>query len=336
MWYGTRLLLLSLLISQVQGVSAQEGQKTSQTATSAAVSEVPPDTPVITINGLCANELVTADIPTLLAQHPASSTEKALGPGCKTVITRGQYEQFVIAIGGKIKPGSPPNFARQWVDMLLFSGKARETGADANPTVQERLRYAYLQSLNQLTMVQMQRQANDITDADTEKYFQEHPERFVRMHLQQISVPKHKSHDDQAAPTKADPAEEEEMHQLALKIQKEAAAGGNVDKLEEKAYKAAHDPSVPETDLGEPVPEEAPAEFRKLIFDLQPGQVSAVVENDHEYLIYKCVERHTVPQAERKKLYGWLRMRDSKQALQDTVQTQFNPQYFQVAPEKGH
>jgi hypothetical protein len=256
-------------------------------------------------------------------------------PGCKTVITRGQYEQLVTGIGGKPKPGGTPNFARQLIDMLLFSQTARSTGADSSATVQEKLRYSYLQSMAQLTMVQMQRQANDFTDADVEKYFQEHPERFVRMHLQQISVPKHKSHEGQTGPAKAGPADDEEMHQLALKIQKEAAAGGSIDKLEEKAYKAAHDPSIPDTDLGEPVAEEVPPEFRKLIFDLQAGQVSAVVENDHEYLIYKCVERHPVPPAERKKLYGWLRMRDSKQALQDMVQTQFNPQYFEVTPVKG-
>ncbi len=334
MWYATKLLLLSLLILQVQAVSAQEGQKAGQVSTGASVSEVPPDTPIITINGLCANDLITANMPTLLTQRPDSTTEKAVDPGCKTVITRGQYEKLVTGIGGKPKPGGPPNFARQLIDMLLFTQKARETGADAT-TAQEKLRYSYLQSMAQMTMVQMQRQATDITDADAEKYFQEHPERFVRMHLQQISVPKHKSHDDQTSPTKADPAEEEEMHQLALKIQKEAAAGGNIDKLEERAYKAAHDPSVPETDLGEPVAEEVPPEFRKLIFDLQPGQVSVVVANDHEYLIYKCVERHTVPPAERKKLYGWLRMRDSKRALQDMVQTQFNPQYFEVTPVKG-
>jgi hypothetical protein len=140
MRYATRLLLLSLLILPVQAISAQEGQKAGQASTGAAVAEVPPDTPIITINGLCASDLVTANMTTLLSQHPASTTEKALDPGCKTVITRGQYEQLVTGIGGKPKPGGPPNFARQLIDMLLFTQKARETGADASPTVQEKLR----------------------------------------------------------------------------------------------------------------------------------------------------------------------------------------------------
>jgi parvulin-like peptidyl-prolyl isomerase len=182
-------------------------------------------------------------------------------------------------------------------------------------------------------MVHMQHQADDITDADVEKYFQEHPERFVRISLQQIAVPKQKDHGD-ATPAKVDPAEQQEMHRLALTIQKEAAAGWNVEKLQAKAYKAANDDSVPDVDLGHPIPEEIPVEYRKLVFDLKPGQVSAVTEDDHEYLIFKCVEKKTIPPHERKKLYGWLRMRDARQALQDMVQVQFNQQYF-LAPAKG-
>jgi PPIC-type PPIASE domain len=332
-------LLLSLLILQVQVVSAaQEGQQSGQTPAPAVKADLPPDTPVITINGLCASELMSGDLTALLNHGAATSPAgKGIDPSCKTVVTLQQYLQLVAAAGGKSKPGNPPNFARQYIEKLIYATKAREAGNDKEPGFQDKLRYAYVQNLSISTLIEMQRQAVDITDADTEKYFQEHPERFVRMHLQQISIPKRELHGDESplVPAKPNPVEQEEMHQLALKFQKEAAAGGNIDKLEAKAYKAAHNDSVPDTDLGEPVAEEVPPEFRKLIFDLQPGQVSAVVENDHEYLIYKCVDRHTVPPEERRKLYGWLRMRDAKQALQDVVQTQFNPQYFQVPSEKG-
>jgi hypothetical protein len=338
MRYGVWFLLVSLLTLQTQSVVAQDGQKPPESPAPEKAA-LGPDTPIIKITGLCANDLVAGDLISLLSQSSAASTgAKRIDPACNTVITLGQYEQALAAAGGKAKSGSQPKFARQYIDKLMFASEARENGGDKDRIIEARLRSAYLQSLELAALIQMQRQANDVTEADTEKYFQQHPERFVRMHLQQISVPKDIAHDDDATPgkvappTKPAPAEQEKMHQLALRIQKEAAAGGNIEKLEERAYKAAHNPSVPEIDLGEPLPEEVPPEFRKLIFDLQPGQVSAVVENDHEYLIYKCAGRHTVPRAEVKRLYGWLRMRDAKQALHDRIQPEFNPQYFDISP----
>jgi hypothetical protein len=334
MRYLMTLLLLSLWISGAGTVWAQDKQKETQGSTSGD-AEVAPDAPVITINGFCAQDLATDSVATLLNGGPAASgAGKDFDAGCKTTVTRKQYEQLLTAIGGKPKPGAEPKFAKQYVDMLLFAQKAREAGGDKSPSFQEKMRYSYLQGLGQFAMVHMQQEADDVTDADVEKYFQEHPERFVRISLEQIAVPKQKDHGD-AAPTKIDPAEQREMHQLALTIQKEAAAGWNMERLQAKAYKAANDESVPDIDLGHPVPDEIPVEYRKLVFDLKPGQVSAVTEDDHEYLIFKCTEKKTIPPEERKKFYGWLRMRDARQSLKDMVQVQFDPQYF-IVPAKGN
>ena len=332
MRYGMGLLVLSLLILPGKAAfPAQDAQKSGQASTTGEV-QIPPDTPVITIDRLCANDLVSGSLASLLnSGSTASTSQKGIDPGCKTVVTRQQYEQLVTAMGGKVTSGPPSKFARQYADMMLFAEKAREMGAEKDTALLEKLRYDYVQGLFQFAMVHMQHQADDITDADVEKYFQEHPERFVRTHLQQISVPKHKGESDEA-PRKADPAETEEMHSLALKIQKQAAAGGSVEKLEATAYRVARNSSVPDVELGTPVPEEIPAEYRKFILNLQPGQVSAVAEDDHEYLIFKCVDKHTVPPDGRKKLYGWLRMRDSMQSLRDMVQTEFNQQYFPSSP----
>jgi PPIC-type PPIASE domain len=326
------LLALSFLIFRSDVVPAQDGQKASQAPTPPD-AQIPDDTPVITLSGFCASDLVTDSVGSVL-NAAAPATEKGFDPACKTTITRKQYEQLVTAIGGKPKPGLEPKFAKQFVEMLLFAEKARETGGQKDPAFQEKLRYNYMQGLGQFAMVHMQREADDITDADVEKYFQEHPERFVRISLQQIAVPKQKDHGD-AAPTKIDPAEQQEMHRLALTIQKQAAAGWNMERLQAKAYKAANDESVPDIDLGHPVPEEVPVEYRKLVFDLKPGQVSAVAEDEHEYLIFKCLDKQTIPADERKKFYGWLRMRDSRQALKDMVQVQFDQQYFLTPAKQG-
>jgi parvulin-like peptidyl-prolyl isomerase len=122
------------------------------------------------------------------------------------------------------------------------------------------------------------------------------------------------------------------MHKLALQLQKEATAGADLEKLEEKAYEAAGDPSIPEIDLGIQVPDEIPVEYRKLMFDLNTGQVSEVIENDHEYLFFKCIEKHPVPMTEAKQVMGWLRLRDARRLLKDSVKTQLNEQYFLPFP----
>ncbi len=332
MRFGMRFCLLSLLMLQVAVVLAQNGQTGSQAPTPAR-AEISPDTPVITMDGLCANDLVTDNVDALLnAGAEASASKNLIDPNCKTVVTRQQYEQLLISIGGKITSSSTFKFAQNYTEMLLFGEAAHQAGAEKVPAFQGKLRFNYLQALLMAAMVQMQHQADDITDADTEKYFNEHPERFVRKHVERISVPKYKGYQD-PVPAKMDPVVQAEMYQVALRIQKEAAAGGNMEKLQDKAYKAAGNVSVPDIDMGDALLEEIEVDDRPVIAALEPGQVSSVIEKDHEYVILKVASKKVVPPQERKKLYGWLRMRDSKEALQDRVHTQFNLQYFPDAPQ---
>jgi hypothetical protein len=338
-WLGLLLFLFSLRPMLVQ---AQEGPDTGQPAKSQASgpavsgSELPPDAPLITISGLCNSGLASSTAP---ASTPVGSGPgKAIDPGCKTVITKAQYENLLGVLGARPSVYHGMEFARRYVELLLFSEKGRELGVEKDPKFQEKVRYSYLEALDHFTLERLQAQAEDISDAEVAKYYKEHPERFVQIRLLQIAVPKEKFHEDaEASPNGAATSAEEKsyMHGVALSIQKEAAAGVPPEKLQEKVYKIAGDPSVPETDLGEQVPDQIPIEYRKLIFDLKAGEVSQVTEDDHEYLIFKCAERHVIPPADAKKLVVWLRMRDSKGELRDSVKTQYNEQYFPkgAAPE---
>jgi hypothetical protein len=339
MRYSWLVLIVFLALSLQPTVGqAQEAQASGQPSKIQAAlppaSELPPDAAVITIEGLCDSGFTTSTSPVSTPTSPG----KALDPGCKTVITRAQYENLLGVLGARPSAYHGLKFARRYADVLLFSEKGRELGVEKDPKFQEKLRYGYLEALNQFTLARLQQQADDVSDAEAAKYYTEHPERFVQIHLLQIAVPKHKVHG--AAPRSSatpsvDAAEQASMHKLALTIQKEAAAGADPDKLEEKAYKIAGDVSVPETDMGDQVPDLMPTEYRKLVFDLNAGQVSQVTENDHEFLIFKCTERHMIPATDAKRFLGWLRMRDSKQALKDSVKTQFNEQYFPPVPPGG-
>ena len=336
------LTLCSLMLGYGNALAQGSGASAkTQGSEAAPPGEVPADAPVITFTGLCDNGLTPAN-PTHVSDSPAGpgaglpAPGKAVGPGCKTVVTRQQFELLFSTMGTKPSALTLYRFAHQYSDLLVLGSKGREVGIEKDQRFQEKAKFNYAQVLAQFFDVYMQRQADDLTDAEVEQYFTEHPERFVRIHLLQIAVPKHKTHDDQpGAKATARPvnpvAEQVEMHRVALSLQKQAAAGANVTVLQEKAYKVAGDDSTPDTDLGIRVPDQVPADYRKLIFDLQPGQVSQVTEDSHEYLIFKCAKREIIPLEERKKLAGWLRMREAKQALQDAVKTQYNDQYFSAS-----
>jgi hypothetical protein len=330
-------MVLALFVSLIVGclsARAQEGQAGSQpspsntSSLSIPESLVPPDAAVVTINGLCDNIPLPG---TATATASASAPVTATGPDCKTIVTRQELEKMAKAIGAK--PDKTLALAYQYADLLEFATKGHELDIEKDPIFQQRAKYNYLQAMAQYAVLAMQRKADDFTDAELEKYYKEHPERFVRVGLSQLAVPKHKLHEDSSGnpipqSKKTLAAEAAEMKRLAARLRKEAVAGVDIDTLEERAYKVALDESVPGTDLGIRFDDMVPEEYRKLIFDLKQGQVSEVTEDSHEYLIFKIRTKSILPLAESRHWYGQLIMRDMRKALAASVKVEFNDQYF--------
>jgi hypothetical protein len=300
---------------------------------------VPQDAPAITLSGLCNNgfdpnttagDLLPGGAPPDNLSAPSAATR----PDCKVMVTREQLEKLSSAIGARSSAGLA--LAYQYADMLRFAAKGHELGIENDPRFREKVRYSYLREMAQFAVVVMQERADDFPDAELENYYEEHPGAFVQMQLSQLAVPKQKTHKDGSTSKPASQvdiaAEAAEMKKLAVRMQKEAAAGGNFDTLEERIYKIVGDEAVPGTELGVRTPDTVPPEYRKLIFDLQPGQVSEVFEDSHEYLILKCVHRRSMPVAESRHFYGQLRMKAMRKALEDDVKTQFNDEYFVKPP----
>ena len=321
---SARLVLVSLAAMAVTLLSPFQLQ-----AQYAYVSDsVPRDAPAITLSGLCNNGFD----PSTIAGHSLPGGEPpdrvtapraATRPDCKVVVTREQLEKLSSALGARSSTGLA--LAYQYAEMLRFAAKGHELEIENDPRFREKVRYSYLREMAQFAVVVMQERADDFQDAELENYYQEDPGHFVQMQLSQLAVPKQKTHKDGSTSKTAsqvDTAAEGDMKKLAVRMQKEAAAGGNFAALEDRVYKIAGDEAVPGTELGVRTPD------RKLIFDLQPGQVSPVFEDSHEYLILKCVHRRTMPLAESRHFYGQLRMKAVRKALEDDVTTQFNDEYF--------
>jgi hypothetical protein len=336
----------------IQGGSAAPGNQPVP-----MVSKVSPEAPVITIEGLCddgllAGLLVDSAKPSVAAktstgtakpdQHnsPSSTASAQSGKECKTVITRAQWEKFSDAVQ---PPGGPQpvipaptntHLVKRYSDLLLYARKARELGLEKDPAVQEEMKFATLQVLSGALTRHYRAQAEDISDAEVEKIYKEHPEKFEQVELQRIYIPKQKQHapdPDLKAKTKPDPAADEaEMKAVADKIQKEAVAGGDFQKLEDEAYQAAGiQDDAPSVEMGLVARAQIPLEYQDAIFGLKEEQVSEVEPAENGWHIFKVTKKQTLPPDHAKGIVVSERMQHTVEPFLNSIKADLNWEYFQ-------
>jgi PPIC-type PPIASE domain len=344
-WCLTLVLFTSLALGHpfalAQGVSAANPKPDDKAAPPVAAANVGPDTPVIMIDGLCGSDLPSTMQPAAPSKTTGSKaavppdtkdSAAAVRAGCRTIITRAQFEKLT----GVVAPNQPPQATVQvahfYSTQLLYAHKAHELGLDKDPNFDEILKFTYLQVLARAFTNHMQQEADAKANAESEKYYQQHPEEFEQAHVLQISVPKQKQHSDQsgaAPPAKVDTAADASaLKAEADKIRARAVAGEDFDKLENEAYNFAGNPDdTPDTDMEENTRADI-APFDKEVFALQPGQISEVLSGTEAWHIFKVVTRHMMPQDEVRKRISAKLMRQSMDALNSSVKPQFNDTYF--------
>ncbi len=236
-------------------------------------------------------------------------------------------------------------FARDYAELLLFAHQARQLGLDKDPDSQEFLQYKYSQALQVLLTSYMQSKANDVSDAEVAQYYKEHPQRFQEIALSRIFVPLRETKKAQADSEDSNdldqytPADRVAMQKEAEKIQRLAVAGGNFEKLEAEAYKAANVTSEvpPETDLGNKwTIDNLPPEHRDRVVHMQPGEVSALIVHPMGWQIFKVTAKRMIPLNEAKSVLQALRMKDAMQALRGSIDPQLNDAYFGKPADPTH
>src|SRR6266576_2457259 len=187
--------------------------------------ELPAETPVVTIKGVC---------------DPGKKSESQ---DCKTVITRGQMDQ----IAQRIAPGTPPASHQQM-------GEA----------------------------------AANATDNQLRQYYAEHPSEFEEVEVLQLSLP-----------TSGNSRKGMRLDRAMLKTEADglhsrAVSGYDFDQLQVQAY----------ADLGitQPPPptrltiarRNSMPEDQAQVFDLQPGEITPVIESYTKLVFLTLVAKHTV------------------------------------------
>ena len=286
-------------------------------------SNISPDTPVITINGVC-DKSATA------------------GQDCKTVVTREQFENIVKSQQPNLPPAARKQVATRLVTLLLLAGKAHELGLDKGPEFDEQLYVAQLLVKAKLANDQMQKEAAKVSDQEIADYYSAHSNDFRSISYDRLYVPKQKQA-DAAAQKPNDPdaqkkaqASEAAMKDEADKLRARAAAGEDFSKLQQEAYDFAGMKLKASTTRVEKVKKNALPPSDAAIFDLNKGDISQVFNDPQGYMIYKVEDFQVQPLAdireEVSRTVQGQKMKQMSESLQKTTtsDTTYNDAYFAV------
>jgi len=297
---------------------------------SPAANELPPSTPVITIHGVCP--------PT-----KAGSTPVPLS-GCKTIVTRAEFEKLATALQPKMTPQVRRQLANQYPRILLMSEEAKKRGIDKDPHYVEMLRFTRMQLLGVELDRALEEEADKIPQSDINDYFEKNSKNFEQISVLRIFIPKVKQVPPKEGATPADveaarKEQEAAMGKVAEDQHTRAAAGEDFDKLQKDAYEAAG--------IKATAPPTANAKLRRTnlpssqasVFDLKEGELSPVISDVSGFYIYKIVSRTrpTVADAQeeiRNALRGQ-RLQALRQKLQGSISSELNQDYFGPEMQTG-
>jgi hypothetical protein len=273
-------------------------------------------------------------------QESAGSPAPSTAPGCKTIVTKAQFEKLVDALNSQMSASARRRIAESYPGLLLFADKARELGLDQDPRFAEMMRFASMQLLTQSLNRYFEQQASHISDADVEQYYKENAIRFEHAELLRIFIPKH----PQLSRTTASGEEssttiDSPMQRVAEKIHARAAAGEDFQQLQKEAFEAVGIASEsPNVSMGKMAATRLPLNHQK-VFELEPGGVSDVIADPSGYYIYKAVSKQLVPLSQaskeiRKSIVSQ-RVQDSTAALNKSIKSELNEMYFGASPRPG-
>ncbi len=261
-----------------QPIRAQRFGRTAGFGTAprgARKAPIPASAPVVTLTGVCKDPQAKAP--------------------CKTVITREELDAFAEAMA----PGAPESargrLALQYARTIVLSHLAEQKGLEKNPALAKemaiQLLLARMRILANAYWQAVKAQTPKVSDADAQKYYDAHREQYEQAQVLRISVPLALPNaNTRILDRRAVRAEMEALRARAL-------AGEDFNVLQREAYKKlqilAEPPAVTPTSIrrNSLQGDEAKA------FDLQPGDISEVLDLPAAVAIVKMESKAAPPLA---------------------------------------
>jgi hypothetical protein len=311
-------------------------------------AEVSPETPVITVQGVCDSSTAhpadhsaakTTAKPPATAGHPATPAAD-----CKTVITRAQFESLADALQPNMPPATRKQLATFYPKLLLYAQEARRQGIDKDPKIKQAIEFKHLQALAQEFVRSTQEKATQVSEAEIEKYYKANDAVFEQVGLQRLYIANNKIHNpDENQNDKEDAAkaeqirkdDEDAMKKEADSVHTRASAGEDFEKLQKEAYDVAGlQGTPPKTDIGKLTRAELPVNHRAAL-DLNVGQVSQIFVEGNGYYLYKVISKDVKPLAQVhdqiRQTLAQQKAQDALQAIDQTSKADLNEAYFATA-----
>jgi hypothetical protein len=293
----------------------------------AEASSVSPDTAVITIDGLC---------------DPADKNSPS---GCKTVITRAQFEAILNVIGSNMPAPARRQLATRYAGALVMAEKAHEMGLDQGPKYEELMKLQKLQVSANLVTQAVQQKASEVSDKDVEDYYNKNLDAYQEATFERLFVPRNKQLDTPKEKL-TDAANQKRQDDAAAAMKKEAdtlraraAAGEDFSKLQAEAYTVAGLKSTPPTQKMNKARRNSLPPAQASVFDLKAGEVSPVITDMSGYFVYKVADKNTLPLSQvHDEIFASLKsqkVQDAMQALQKSGTAQLNDEYFGAQAAAG-
>lgn len=341
-----------------QAPAEPEAKPQAPTPTAPAAPEdksgsVPATAAVLTIEGVCPPQpkAATAAKTAAGAKAPAAKSSTA---GCKTVITKAQFEKLANSLAPNVTPQLKKQLAGLLPRLMAMSQDAEKEGLDKTPEFAERVKFVKMQVLSQALQQEIQKKAADVPEAELQKYYKEHSETFEQYNVDRIFVPRTKqvepeakadedkdkdeklTEEQQKTKEAADKANAEEGEQAMTKFAEDlrarATKGEDFAKLQKEAFEAAgmkiesptvNLPTVRRTGL---------PPGHAAVFDLKQGDVSQVISDSGGHYIYKVNSKTVLPLDQAKnEIHSKLqndRMRDMMEKVNSSFNVTPNPDYF--------
>jgi parvulin-like peptidyl-prolyl isomerase len=323
--------------SHSQTTATSTSESAAKPAPAQAESNVPAETPVLTLNGVCDVTLNgTAKTPvrtTTSAKPGAANTHSASASAagvCKTEITRAEFDKLIKTVAPTAPASARRQIAARYVQFLTAANEGIKLGVDKDPAFPEQLALMRLQLLAQEAERKLQTDASNVTDADAKTYYDQNPSAFEEVTLTRIFIPR-APEPAPAAGAQATPTSDAEATAKAARDQ--LAVGGDPEKIQKSAYDQLKNPGQPpSTKFGAKRRGVLPSAQEQKVFALKSGEVSDVITDSVGYVIYRVDSKEQVPfdqaKDQAKQRITQQRLQDARQQITGGSKPDYNDAYF--------
>lgn len=285
-------------------------------APAGAASTVAPSQAVITVHGVCD-------------KAPSSAASDA--STCATVVTREQFEKLERALHpeSEMPAKARNNLGKLYAEYLTIAAASRKAGMEDTPEFHEFTSWMRALAASEYYRRQLQQKYSNPSQQEIDAYYREHLAEYEKAKVLRVLIPRV----NPSAP-KADEFDQK-AHEVANTARANLAGGTDPTEVQTNTYGALGLQGPPPVDLGTKRRKDFMADEASEVFSLKAGEVTQVLTEPKNYVIYKVTSRETTPEEEiQKSISSQItekKFKETVKSVLDSASVDLNQQYFGAA-----